>query len=51
MLEFMVLMCVALLSLEKDRGYMLEDKWTFSIKQKRVCLKKKFPIKENGKLS
>ena len=27
---------VNLLSLEKERGYMFEDIWTFSIKQKRV---------------
>ena len=44
-------MCVIFLSLEKERGYVFEDIWTFSIKQKRVYLKMKFSIKENGKLS
>ena len=39
-------MCVGLLSLEKKRRYVLEDIWTFSIKQNRVCLKMKFFIKE-----
>ncbi|WZY77178.1 hypothetical protein YC2023_023562 [Brassica napus] len=39
-------MCVGLLSLEKERGYVLEDIWTFSIKQNGVCLKMKFSIKK-----
>ena len=39
-------MCVGLLRLEKERGYVLEDIWTFSIKQNGVCLKMKFSIKK-----
>ncbi|KAG5414350.1 hypothetical protein IGI04_001917 [Brassica rapa subsp. trilocularis] len=38
-----------LAELEKERSYVLEDIWTFSIKQKGVCLKIKFSINENGK--
>ena len=44
------MMCLGLLSLEKERVYVLEDIWTFFIKQKEVCLKMKFSINENGKL-
>ena len=40
---------VGLLSLENEREYVLQDIWMFSIKQKRVCLKMKFSIKDSGK--
>ena len=38
--------CVGFLSLEKERGYMFEDIWTFSIKQKRVTWRWSFPLKK-----
>ena len=38
------------LNLKKERKYMCEEKWTFSIKQKRVCLKRKLIIKAKGSL-
>lgn len=34
------------LNLKKEKKYMCEDKWMFSINQKTVCLKKKFVIKK-----
>ena len=34
--EFGFCDCVSLLSLKKEREYMFEDIWTFSLKQKRV---------------
>lgn len=35
----------------KGKIYVLKNIWTFFIKHKKVCLKIKFFIKENGKLS